>query len=184
MTTRILLVDDHQMIREGLRALLEKQMGIQVVGEAADGEMAIAQVTETSPHVVVMDVSLPQLNGIGAAQRIIDTNPNVKIIALSAHPDHHYVREMLQAGASGYVLKQTASEELVRAIREVMDGRIYLSPAVTLGVVNGFVRAQPSKARDSAFATLSEREREVLQRIAEGLSTKETAATRNQCPHA
>jgi DNA-binding NarL/FixJ family response regulator len=177
MTIRILLADDHQMIREGLRALLEKEMGIEVVGEAPDGEAAIEQVARTAPHIVVMDVGLPQLNGIEAARRIIDARHNVKVIALSAHPDHHFVREMLQAGASGYVLKQTASEELVRAIREVMDGRTYLSPEVTLGVVNGFVRAPAAKAEDSAFATLSEREREVLQRITEGLTTKETAAT-------
>lgn len=177
MRIRILLVDDHQVVRQGLRVLLDQVMGFQVVGEAADGEEAILRAAETAPHVVVMDVSLPQRNGIEATRKITLANRNVKVIALSAHPDHRFVSEMLKAGASGYVLKETATDQLVQAIREVVDGRTFLSPQVTRGVVDGFVRAQPVQTQETAFAILSNREREVLQRISEGLTTKETAAT-------
>lgn len=174
-TIKLLIVDDHQMIREGLRSLIEKEKGLQVAGEAADGKSALALADKLHPQVVLMDVSMPELNGIETTRRLLRTHRQIRVIALSGHPDSHYVSEMLKAGASGYILKHAAYEELVRAIREVMAGRTYLSPEVTQGVVDGFVRAVPGSAVGSAFATLTERERESLQLMAEGKSTKEIA---------
>lgn len=175
-TVKLLIADDHQMIREGLKALIEKEKGLQVVGEAADGKAALALADKLHPQVVLMDVSMPELNGIETTRRLLRAHRQTRVIALSGHPDRHYVSEMLKAGASGYILKHAAYEELVRAIREVMAGRTYLSPEVTQGVVDGFVRAAPGTPLGSAFATLTEREREALQLMAEGKSTKEIAA--------
>jgi two-component system, NarL family, response regulator NreC len=127
------------------------------------------------PNVVVMDVNMPDLNGIEATRKIIKDNGRVKVVALSAHPDRHFVAEMLKAGASAYILKQTAYEELIRGIREVMNGKTYLSPAVAQGVVDSYVRSSPRRGENPAFATLTDREREVLQLTAEGKSTKEIA---------
>jgi len=118
---------------------------------------------------------MPDLNGIEATRKIIKEHPNTKIVGLSGHPDRHFVREMLKAGASAYILKHTAYEELIRAIREVMNGKTYLSPEVTQGVVDTYVRSKPQKGENPAFAVLTDREREVLQRLAEGRSTKEMA---------
>lgn len=174
---RLLIVDDHQMIREGLKALIEKEEGLSVVGEAADGKAALGLADQLSPHVVLMDVSMPELNGIETTRRLLRAHRNVKVVALSGHPDGNYVSEMLKAGASAYILKHSAYEELARAIREVMAGRTYLSPEVMQGVVDGFVRTTPGPRAESVFAKLTEREREALQLMAEGKSTKEIAAT-------
>lgn len=175
MNIRLLLADDHQMMREGLKALIEKEPGMTVVGEAENGKETVALVGKVAPHVVVIDVAMPDLNGIEATRHIVKDNPNVKVIALSGHPDRHFVSEMLKAGASAYILKHTASEELIRAIREVMAGKTYLSPEVAQGVVDSFVRSSARKGTNPAFATLTDREREVLQLVAEGWSTKEIA---------
>lgn len=174
---RLLIVDDHQMIREGLKALLEKEEGLVVVGEAADGKAALSLADQLSPHVVLMDVSMPELNGIETTRRLLRAQRQVKVVALSGHPDSNYVSEMLKAGASAYILKHSAYEELARAIREVVAGRTYLSPEVMQGVVDGFVRATPGPRAESVFAKLTEREREALQLMAEGKSTKEIAAS-------
>jgi DNA-binding NarL/FixJ family response regulator len=123
----------------------------------------------------VIDVTMPDLNGIEATRKIIKDNPNVKVVGLSGHPDRHFVREMLKAGASAYILKQTAFDELIRAIHEVMAGRTYLSPEVTQGLVDSYVRSSPRKGENPAFATLTDREREALQLLAEGRSSKEIA---------
>lgn len=164
------------MIREGLKALIEKEEGLTVVGEAADGLTALDLANSLAPNVVVMDVSMPDLNGIETTRRLLRAHRTIKVVALSAHPDAHYVSEMLKAGASAYILKHSAYEELVRAIREVVAGRTYLSPEVTQGLVDGFVRTTPSRDAKSVFATLTGREREALQLLAEGKSTKEVAA--------
>jgi two-component system, NarL family, response regulator NreC len=177
MTIRLLIADDHKMMREGLRSLIDKESEMTIVGEASNGKETVALARKTNPNVVLVDVAMPDLNGIEAARHIIRDNPKAKVIALSGHADQHFVTEMLKAGASAYVLKQTAYEELIRAIREVVSGRTYLSPAVTQGVIDSYVRSSPQPNVNPAFATLTDREREVLQILAEGQSTKEMADT-------
>jgi len=174
MNTKILLVDDHQIMREGLIALLERESGLQVVGEAADGRSAVRLARELSPHVVIMDVTMPDLNGIDATRRILEENRQIKIIALSMHADRRFVKGMLQAGASGYLLKHSASQELIKAIKLVMTNRVYLSPEVAGVVVEDYKAPAPDT---SAFAVLTPREREVLQLFAEGKTPRQIAAT-------
>lgn len=176
MDIRLLLADDHKMMREGLRSLIEHERGMVVAGEADNGKTTVSLAQKVAPHVVVMDVSMPDLNGIEATRQILKASPGVKIVALSAHSDQHMVREMLAAGASAYVLKQTAYEELIRAIRDVMSGRKYLSSEVARGVVDAYVQLSQSEKKPLAFAVLTSREREVLQMIAEGRTTKTIAS--------
>ena len=175
MTTRLMLADDHKLLREGLRSLVEKETGFQVVAEADNGKDTVTLAHKHMPHIVVMDVAMPDLNGIEATRQILKRDPGIRVIALSGHLDRHLVTEMLKAGASAYVLKQTAYEELVRAIEHVMQGRTYLSPAVTQAVVDSYVRCSAQPHGNPAFATLTSREREVLQQLTEGRSTKEMA---------
>jgi DNA-binding NarL/FixJ family response regulator len=172
---KVLLVDDHGMIRSGLRALLSHEADLTVAGEAEDGRTAVKKASELSPDVVVMDLRMPDLNGIEATRQIHAVNPGIKIVALSANSDRRSVTEMLRAGAQGYVLKAAAFEELVAAIRAVMGGEIYLSPSIT-GVDVADFKNNGAAEKGTAFADLSAREREVLQLIAEGKATKEVAA--------
>lgn len=173
MEIRLLLADDHQMMREGLKAMIEKERGMTVVGEAEDGKTTVELARKLSPHVVVMDVAMPDLNGIEATRKIIKANPNLKVVALSGHVNQGFVREMFAAGASAYILKQTASDELIRAIRAVAAGKKYLSSEVARGVVDAYVELSQSASKAPAFVVLTEREREILQLIAEGKSTKD-----------
>lgn len=174
MSVRILLADDHKIVREGLRSLLERERDIEVVAEAEDGYQALKLVQERSPKVVVIDVAMPGLNGIETTRRIVQGYPNTRVVALSMHSDRLLVGRMLAAGASGYLLKDCAFEELASAIRVVAAGRTYLSPVIVDIVVKDyFTRHQMS---DSAAASdLTEREREVLQLLAEGGTAKEIA---------
>ena len=174
MSIRILLADDHKITRQGLRSLLEKQPDMEVVAEAEEGRTAVRLVQELVPNVVIMDVSMPDLNGMEATRRIIAEFPNVKIIALSMHSDSLFVTEMLRSGASGYLLKDCAFEELERAIRTVMANKTYLSPSISGVVVDDYLH-RLSKADFSNSEVLSDREREVLQLVAEGKSTKQIA---------
>jgi DNA-binding NarL/FixJ family response regulator len=174
MPAKVLLVDDHKIIREGLRAMLDKEQGLKIVGEAEDGRTAIKLVRELSPDLVVMDIGMPDLTGIEATRQITAKHPNVKVIALSMHSDKRFVSEMLAAGASGYLLKDCAFDELSRAIHTVLEGRTYLSPDIAGIVVEGYVH-QTATNKSSAFARLTDREREVLQLIAEGEGTKQIA---------
>jgi DNA-binding NarL/FixJ family response regulator len=170
-----LLADDHEMMREGLKSLIQDEDEMEVVGEAEDGEQTVQLAQKLSPHAVIIDVAMPGLNGIEATRQIADSSPYTKIIALSGHANKQFVREMLTAGASAYVLKKRAYEELIRAIREVMKGRKYLSPDIARGVVDEYVELSSSISENPAFIVLTNREREVLQQLAEGRTTKEMA---------
>ena len=174
MSIRIILADDHKITRQGLRSLLEKQSDMQVVGEAQDGRTAVLQVGQLSPDVVIMEVRMPDLNGIEATRQILSKSPNVKIVALSMHSDLQFVAEMLRSGAAGYLLKDCAFEELAGAIRTVVANQTYLSPTISGPVVDDY-RHRLSKADTSDADILTDREREVLQLMAEGKSTKQIA---------
>jgi DNA-binding NarL/FixJ family response regulator len=174
MTMRILLADDHKIIREGLKSLLEKQSDMQVVQEVRDGASAVHESEKLRPDIVIMDIGMPGLNGIEATRQIISRVSGVKVVALSMHSEKRFVVEMLKAGASGYLLKDCAFEELVSAIRTVSTGQIYLSQRVTGFVVDHYLR-NPSRNCSSAYSILSAREREVLQLLAEGNTTKKIA---------
>jgi two-component system response regulator NreC len=174
MSTRILLADDHGITRQGLRSLLEKESDIEVVGEAENGREAIDLVRKIAPDMVIMDITMPNLNGIDATKYIIRDFPQVKVIALSIHSNRAFVVDMLKAGASGYVLKECTFDELVEAIRTVTDGGVYLSPKVAGVVVSDYVQ-RVAKTTESPLETLTEREREVLQLISEGKNTKQIA---------
>jgi DNA-binding NarL/FixJ family response regulator len=174
MSIRILLVDDHQMMREGLRALLAREPGIEIVGEASDGRTALDLVRRVAPDVVVMDVGMPELNGIEATRQIRAAHERVKVVALSTHADKRYVQRMLESGASGYVLKIAAHEELLRAVTAASRGQTYLSPEIAGAVVER--STNPNGSTDvSAYSTLGAREREVLQLVTEGKTSAETA---------
>ena len=173
MKVRILVADDHQILREGLVTLLEKA-GLTVVGEAGDGRTALRLAKELKPDMVIIDIAMPELNGIEATRQIVEEVPGVKVIALSMMADKHFVRGMLQAGASGYLLKYCASQELVQAIRAVQSHQVYLSPGVTEMVVEDFKAATGDT---SAFSVLTPREREILQLYAEGKISREIADT-------
>lgn len=180
MPTRIVLCDDHQIIREGLRSLLEGQSDLRVVGEAINGLDAIKLVRDKNPDLVILDIAMPEMNGIAAARRISADHPKVKIIGLSMHSDRHFVTEMLSAGASGYMLKDSAFNELTGAIRTIMAGGLFVSPHIAGNVLDEFLRrARPNQVPAKHAAELSQREREILQLIAEGHSTKVIAGRLN-----
>jgi DNA-binding NarL/FixJ family response regulator len=168
------LVDDHAMMRDGLRSLLANVPDVEVVGEASDGRTALDLVRTLRPDVVVMDVGMPDLNGVEATRRICAENEKVRVIALSTHTDRRFVHHMLEAGACGYVLKISAYDELVRAVIAASDGRTYLSPEIA-----GFVVERSTSSHEggqvSVYSTLAAREREVLQLVAEGKTSIETA---------
>jgi DNA-binding NarL/FixJ family response regulator len=178
MTIRIVLADDHEIVREGLRSLLEHHTDIEIVAEASDGVSAVEVVTEQQPDVIVMDASMPGLNGIEATRQILHHFPQARIICLSMHSESQFVTAMLESGASGYLLKDCASEELIRAIQAVQAGTIYLSPAIGQVVADHF-KPGGEYNEPSAFSILSDKERAVLQLLAEGHSTKAVAQRLN-----
>lgn len=172
---RVFLVDDHAVVREGLKALINAHAGMVVVGEAADGLSACEQVPGLRPDVVVMDVSMPGLTGSQATARLRQECPTVRVLALTVHEDKGYIRQLLTSGAAGYVLKRTAPEELIHAIRVVAEGGVYLDPSIASKVVGGFVR-QPANVAPLG-GELSEREADVVRQTAAGYSNKEIAST-------
>ncbi len=172
---RVFLADDHTVVREGLKALVNAQPGMEVSGEAADGRSACRLVQQLQPHVVVMDFSMPEINGAQATKELKRMCPHVKVLALTVHEEKGYLHQLLEAGVSGYVLKRAAAEELIHAIRTVAAGGVYLDPALAGKVVGGFVR-HPAGAGKPEGGDLSERETEVMRLIAAGYSNKEIAA--------
>ncbi|MBN1671560.1 MAG: response regulator transcription factor [Kiritimatiellae bacterium] len=176
MAIRVLLADDHKMIRDGLRSLIGQEEGMEVIAQAEDGKSTVRIARKLCPDVVVMDIGMPDLNGIEATRQIAGAKKNIKVIGLSMHSDRRYVSQMLKAGASGYLHKDDAFEELAEAIRTVMKGKTYLSPDIAKTLVDEYRRTAEPKDDGTAFSALTDREREVLQQIAEGKTTKETAA--------
>jgi DNA-binding NarL/FixJ family response regulator len=173
---RILLADDHGIVRRGLHYLLERSPGMQVIGEAADGREAVRLAEETSPDVVIMDIAMPNLNGIEATAQIVKKNPKAGVIILSMHSDEAYLVRALSAGARGYLLKDSAEADLIRAVQAVSQGRPFFSPAISRTLLEDYVRRlQQENLRDS-YDLLTDREKEVLQLLAEGKSNKEAAA--------
>jgi DNA-binding NarL/FixJ family response regulator len=170
---RLLLVDDHAVVREGIRALLASDPRFEIIGEASEGESAVAAVSSLNPDVVVMDISLPGLNGVQATRQLRAQNPATRVVALTVHEEGGYLRSLLDAGAAGYVLKRSAASELVRALHVVGDGGTYLDPALAGQLVGKFVRTMPQPGGAPA---LSDRETEVVKLVARGYSNKEIAA--------
>ena len=176
MTTKILLADDHTILREGLRSLIDGLPDMEVIGEASNGREAVQVAVQKRPDVVVMDVNMPDLNGIEATRQLLKELPDVKVIGLSMYSDKRFVAGMLSAGASGYMLKSNAFDELSSALKTVISGGVYLNPKVA-AVVAGDYRERMLKEKRDIVHILTAREREVLQLIAEGRSSKDIASS-------
>jgi len=174
MSIRVIIADDHKIMRDGLRALLEMESDIKIVGEAADGQTVLRLARQTRPEVAVMDIAMPGLNSLEATRKITAEVPGIKVIALSMYSDKKFVYRMFKAGASGYLLKDSAFEELVRAIRMVINEKVYVGPGIAGTVVKGYIK-KALKTDSSVFSVLSDRQREVLQLLSEGQSAKEIA---------
>jgi two-component system response regulator NreC len=173
---RILVADDHGIVRKGLRFLLERQPDMEVVGEASDGREVVRLSEELSPSVIIMDVAMPQLNGIDAAAQIIKKNPNTCIVMLSMYADESYLVRALSAGAKGYLLKDSAEVDIVRAVQVVSQGRPFFSPQISQALLEDYVRTLQQRGLQDSYELLTDREREILQLLAEGKSNKEVAA--------
>ena len=178
---RILIADDHGVVREGLKVLIENQPDMEVVGEAEDGLMVTQLAKELSPDIIIMDISMPNLNGVEATRLILTENPDIRVIALSVHLDKHFVTQMLKAGASGYVLKSCLFDEVLRALRTVNRNEHYLSPKITDVVLDDYIHYMATYNK-SADDHLTSRERQIVQMLAEGKSTKQIASSLHISP--
>lgn len=173
---RILLADDHTLFRQGLRRVLQEQQGWEVVAEASDGAEAVRRTLELEPHVVILDIAMPRLNGVDAARQITRRLQSTRVLIVSMYSDEVFITQALQAGAHGFLLKDSADADLVRAVTDVANGKSFFSPAVSKVVLDDYVRHLAARGVTDRFDTLSEREREVFQLIAEGKSNKDIAA--------
>ncbi len=178
MGTRVVLADDHGVVRKGLRYLLEAE-NMEVVGEASDGREAVKMAGDLSPDVIVMDIAMPHLNGIDATARIVKQNPKIGVVMLSMHADEGYLVRALTAGAKGYLLKDSAEADLVRAVQAVAGGKSYFSPAIANTLLDDYMRYLQQRGLEDSYDLLTEREKEVLQLLAEGKSNKEVATLLN-----
>ena len=172
---KILLADDHTIVRQGLAKLLEAESNLEVVGEAQDGREAVNKVQKLIPDIVIMDIAMPLLNGIEATRQIKKTLPQTKVIILSMHSHDRYISELISLGASGYLLKDSTGEEIIKAISAAIKGDVYLSPTISRRVIDDYLTLKKTSSREDLYTKLSNREREVFQIIAEGRSTKEVA---------
>jgi two-component system response regulator NreC len=180
---RILLADDHNIVRKGLRLLLESQPQFTVVAEAADGRQAVEQAEATNPDVVVLDIAMPNLSGIEAAQRIISQRPDTSIVFLSMHSDEGYVLRALKAGARGYLLKDSVEGDLIEAITTVHEGKTFFSREIGNMLVEDYIREVRTRGAEDSYELLTSREREILQLLAEGKSNKDIASALNLSAH-
>jgi two-component system, NarL family, response regulator NreC len=176
---RILLADDHTVVRDGLRALLEKQPDMTVVGEAADGRDSVRLAEEQSPDVVVMDIAMPNMNGIEATRRILAANPRTNVVMLSMHQDESYVLRSLKAGAKGYLLKDSLRSDVIEAIRTVSQGRSFMTRKVSRILQEDYIREMERRGLEDSYDLLTDREREILQLVAEGKTNKDVATLLN-----
>jgi DNA-binding NarL/FixJ family response regulator len=176
---RILLADDHNILRRGLRLLLERQPGFEVVGEASDGRQAVERSEVMKPDVLVLDIAMPNMSGIEAAQRISALLPHAAIVILSMHSDEGYVLRALKAGAKGYVLKDSAENDLIEAIKAVSGGKAFFSPEISNILVEDYVREMKKRGAEDSYELLTPREREILQMLAGGKSNKDIATSLN-----
>lgn len=173
---RILLGDDHALLRSGLRKILQERSEWEVVAEAGDGREAVRQTLEVEPDIVILDIGMPLLNGIEATRQIVRRLPDMRILILSMHANEAYIIQALKAGAKGYLLKDSADTELIRAVTDVASGKSFFSPAVAKVMLDDYVRHLAEKGLTDRYDSLSEREREIFQLVAEGHSNKEIAA--------
>jgi DNA-binding NarL/FixJ family response regulator len=180
---KVLLADDHVVVRKGLRFVLEREPDMEVVGEAGDGKQAVDLVEQLSAEVVVMDIAMPRLNGIDATAQITKKNENVRVIILSMYSDEEYIVRALSAGAKGYLLKDSAEEELVAAVRSVSEGKPFFSPAIASLLLDDYLRQLQQRGMTDSYELLSVREKEVLQLLAQGKTNKEVATMLQISPY-
>jgi DNA-binding NarL/FixJ family response regulator len=173
---RILLADDHTVVRQGLRKILEERSDWEVVAEAGDGREAVRQAEEHEPDVAILDITMPLLNGVEATRQIVKRCPSTRVLVLTMHSDEAYVNQVLKAGATGYLLKESADVDLIQAVSAVSQGKSFFSPAIARVMLDDYVRQLADKGITDRYESLSEREREIFQLIAEGKANKEIAA--------
>jgi two-component system, NarL family, response regulator NreC len=181
--TRIVVADDHGIVRKGLRYLLERQDDMEVAGEASDGREAVRLCAELLPQVIVMDIAMPHLNGIDATAQVVRRSPETAVIILSMHADEDYLVRALTSGVKGYLLKDSAEVDLIRAVRSVVQGKCFFSPTIAQMLAEDYTRQLQQRGLQDSYELLSEREKEILQLLAEGKSNKEAATILNVSPY-